>query len=60
MKSVQFTVTFTGEIPDDVKLEKLCLNLELSNVQVVRLGASKPENVPANLFEYETVNVEAI
>jgi hypothetical protein len=58
MKAIQFTVTFTGEVPDDIDIEKLYLNLNLEDVSIGR--AKTPDALGKdtyNLFEYETVDV---
>lgn len=61
MKPVQFTVTFTGEVADHIKIDDLYLSLNLEDVRIGR--AKKLEDLgtdDGSLFEYETVNVEEL
>lgn len=59
MKPIQFTVTFTGEVPDDAWADSLCIDLNLSSVRVKCLSRDKaPQEVAAIFHEYETVNVD--
>jgi hypothetical protein len=59
MKSVQFTVTFTGEVPD-VDVDTLFLELDLPSVRVGRFVSGESITLMAKLHEYETVNVEEL
>ena len=59
MKPIQFTVTFTGEVPDDAWADSLCIHLDLSAIKIKRLSKDKPPQEVAGTFhEYETVNVD--
>ena len=67
MRNIQLTVIFTAQVPDDTDIDALCLNLDLSQVQVVdcrnpelKASATGPvsNSVNAKLQEYETVGVE--
>lgn len=59
MKSVQFAVTFTGEVPDDVEVDdRLYLKLRLDQIEVHRpRPGNTPEAIPVKLYEYETLDV---
>jgi hypothetical protein len=59
MRSVQFTCTFTALVPDDEPVSELCLDLDLETVSVFKIEDGKIQQVPAELEEHETVNVEA-
>lgn len=62
-RTVQFTVTFTGEVPDGAEVDdRLYLQLNLQAIEVHRAPrpGNEPEGVPVKFYEYETVNVEEL
>jgi len=61
MKAVQFTLTITGLVPDDIDIDALFLDLNLQKVRVGHFDScDEPQDIEVRLEEYETVNVEAL
>lgn len=70
MKNVQLTTIFTCQVPDDTDIDALCLNLDLSQVQMVychdpEILEPKPfapmkAPIKGKLVEYETIDVQVL
>jgi hypothetical protein len=57
MKTVQLTVLFFAQVPNDVNNDNLCININKENIEVLD-GLSVIKNARVN--EYETVMIEEI
>jgi hypothetical protein len=56
MKTVQLTIVITGEVPDEMETEALCVAIDLTQVKIMALRG--PGDLAlCKLHEYETVNV---
>jgi len=65
MQTIDFTVMFSAEVPDDIDIQSLFLNIPIKKVEIFQ-NASEVNKTPMKqlpigsytIWNYETTNVE--